>query len=216
MTRPVACLREVTKSYPDTPVLDGVDLTVHPGEKISVMGPSGSGKSTLLAIMAGLVRPDSGAVEIGGLPMTDLDDAARARLRACTVGIAQQSDNLIPFLSAVENVELALSFAGGRNGRNRAMGLLGAVRVADRAEHFPRQLSGGESRRVALATALANQPALLLADEVAAQLDARTTAAVVHATFAAELAVVFVTHDRVLADRANTRLVLVDHRLVAR
>jgi ABC-type lipoprotein export system ATPase subunit len=198
------------------PVLDGAELTIRPGEKASLIGPSGSGKSTLLALIAGLLRPDSGTVEVDGVPMGDRREPDRARLRAERIGIALQSDNLIPFLSARENVELALGF-GQRLPRRRARAvageLLGRLGVDDRAGHLPRHLSGGETQRVALAVAMANRPALLLADEVVAQLDGDTAGRVVDEVLAGDFAVLYVTHDVALADRVDTRFELADHQV---
>lgn len=191
-----------------TPVLSDVHLTISPGEKASLVGPSGSGKSTLLSLIAGLLRPDEGAVEIGGEAMSGLDDQGRARLRANRIGIALQSDNLVPFLTAAENVELALAFGAHRSrkaARARSIELLERLGVADRARHHPRHLSGGEAQRVALAVAMANQPALLLADEVVAQLDSGTAARVVDEVLAADFAVLFVTHQIALADLVQAR-----------
>ena len=214
---PVVRLTGVSKGYSTaegpTRVLSDVGLTIEAGEKVSLIGPSGSGKSTLLSLIAGLLRPDDGTVEIDGLSMDDLDDAARARLRADRIGIALQSDNLIPFLSAVENVEMALAFGSRRPARQRravALGLLDGFGLADRAAHRPRQLSGGEAQRVALAVSMANRPSLLLADEVVASLDARTAAGVVDSILTAPCAVLFVTHEVALADLAERRLSLAD------
>jgi ABC-type lipoprotein export system ATPase subunit len=191
-----------------TPVLSGVNLTIVPGQKTSLVGPSGSGKSTLLSLIAGLLRPTTGTVEIDGIDMSGLDDIARARLRANRIGIALQSDNLIPFLSASENVQLAMAFVpGGSRGSSkaRAEDLLDRFGVASRARNRPRQLSGGEAQRVALAVAMANGPGLLLADEVVGQLDSKTAGRVIDDVMAAEFAVLFVTHDMALADRAEHR-----------
>jgi putative ABC transport system ATP-binding protein len=215
---PILRLDDVSKSYGlsnnRTMVLQGVNLTILPGEKASLVGPSGSGKSTLLSLIAGLLRPDRGTIEIDAVKVGDLDDRARARLRADRIGIALQSDNLIPFLNARENVELALAFASGRGGhrtaRTRAHALLERFGVAHRAEHPPRQLSGGEAQRVALAVSMANEPALLLADEVVAQLDAQTAASVVDEVLTADFAVLYVTHDLAIADLAETRYSLCD------
>ncbi len=196
-----------------------VDLTIEAGQKASLIGPSGSGKSTLLSLIAGLLRPDSGLVEIEGLAMTELDDRTRANLRARRIGIALQSDNLIPFLTACENVELAIAFAsrdGRRSMRAKAIALLDRFSVADRANHLPRQLSGGETQRVSLAVSLANQPALLLADEMAGQLDSVTASQVVDELLAPGFALLFVTHDVSLADRADHRFALADKHVVAR
>lgn len=214
---PIVRLAEVSKSYglPNnkTEVLHGVNLNILPGEKASLVGPSGSGKSTLLSLIAGLLRQDEGAIEIDAVEMSDLDDRARAQLRANRIGIALQSDNLIPFLTARENVELAFAFASGRGRRSaraRAHTLLERFGVAHRAQHRPRQLSGGEAQRVALAVSMANEPALLLADEVVAQLDGRTAAAVVDEVLAADFAVLYVTHDVAIADLAESRYALTD------
>lgn len=224
-TTPVLRLRDVAKSYagPDgspVQVLRGVNLTLRAGEKASLVGPSGIGKSTLLSLVAGLLRPDTGTIEVGAVDTDGLDDRGRSALRADRVGIALQSDNLIPFLSAAENVELALAFATRRRRgaarRARALELLDRLGVAHRAEHRPRQLSGGEAQRVALAVALANEPVLLLADEVVAQLDRNTAAGVVDEVLTADFAMLFVTHDLAIADLTETRYELVDHEVRAR
>lgn len=218
---PIVRLVGLSKAYPSVTgpsiVLEDVDLTIHIGEKVSLVGPSGSGKSTLLSLIAGLLRPDKGSVQIDGISLSDLDDADRAHLRAHRIGIALQSDNLIPFLSARENVQLAMGFGTTRKITNeRSDALLDQMGVAHRRNHLPRQLSGGEAQRVSLAVALANKPALLLADEMVAQLDSTTAAQVTTEVFAAEMAVLFVTHDFELADRAERRYALEDHRLVER
>ncbi|MCA9926780.1 MAG: ABC transporter ATP-binding protein [Anaerolineales bacterium] len=220
MTTPIIQLKDVSKSYLSAagvnPVLEDVNLTIEPGQKVSLVGPSGSGKSTLLSLIAGLLRPDSGTVELAGTPLHDLSDEARAELRARRVGIALQSENLIPFLTALENVELALGF-GGQHGRSsQARELLKRMGVAHRAAHLPRQISGGEAQRVSLAVALANKPRLLLADEMVAQLDAATAGAVVDDVFHSDMAVIFVTHDLALADQADVRLKLHKRQVVLR
>lgn len=227
-TGPVVRLREVSKGYRTsgelTPVLSRVDLTLGPGEKASLIGPSGSGKSTLLSLIAGLLLPDAGTVEVDAVPTGGLDDRTRARLRAERIGIALQADNLIPFLTARENVELALAFAGrqrpsgraGRGGRGRrALELLARFGVAHRAGHRPRHLSGGEAQRVALAVSVANSPVVLLADEIVAQLDRQTAARVIHDLLGADLAVFYVTHDRAVAELAERRYGLNDQRVEA-
>jgi len=218
--RPLLRVDGVNKAYGTgsarTAVLESVDLVVRDGQKVSLVGPSGSGKSTLLSLIAGLIRPDAGEIRIGDVAVHDLDDAGRAALRARQVGVVLQSDNLIPFLSAVENVELATGFTGRRKQRDRARDLLAALGVEHRRDHLPRQLSGGEAQRVAIAVALANEPALLLADEVAGQLDSATADRVVDLVFGADLAVLFVTHDEALAARAERRLHLLDRAVVER
>lgn len=219
--RPVLAVTGVSKSYAGTDaglveVLNDVNLTLGPGEKASLVGPSGGGKSTLLSLIAGLLRPDAGTVEVDGISLASRSEHERARVRASRVGIALQSDNLIPFLSARENVELALSF-GRRTHRRRAraaaLSLLDRLTVAHRSDHLPRHLSGGETQRVALAVAMANQPVLLLADEIAAELDRETAAHVIDEVLTADSAVLYVTHDIALADRVASRYELTDHYL---
>jgi putative ABC transport system ATP-binding protein len=220
MTMPIVQLTGVSKRFQSaggtTHVLEGVDLKIEAGQKVSLIGPSGSGKSTLLSLIAGLLRPDMGTVELGGVTLSSLNDGERAALRARRIGIALQSENLIPFLSALENVELALGFGGHRSRRTRAYELLERMKVAHRATHLPRQISGGEAQRVALAVAMANNPQLLLADEMVAQLDATTSSAVVRDIFATDMAVLFVTHDTTLADRAHLRLCLRNRQVAPR
>jgi putative ABC transport system ATP-binding protein len=220
--QPFVRLEGVSKSYGTAPnrlhVLDGVDLDLRRGETTSLVGRSGSGKSTLISLIAGLMRPDTGHVHIGGQQTDKLDEASRARLRAERIGVVLQSDNLIPFLSAVENVELAMGFVPGRRPLRRARELLSELGLGDRMDHLPRQLSGGEAQRVAVAVALANEPDLLLADEVVGQLDSATAASVTERIFAAsrerKLTVLYVTHDEQLARRAQHSLRLADRRVV--
>ena len=217
---PIVQLKGVRKSFTATGgtrvVLEGVDLTIEPGQKVSLVGPSGSGKSTLLSLIAGLLRPDAGTVELDGLPLSRLNDEQRAEIRARRIGIALQSDNLIPFLSAQENIELALGFGGRHAGAAQARELLDRMGVGHRATHLPRQISGGEAQRISLAVALANHPRLLLADEMVAQLDATTASAVVRDVFDTDMAVLFVTHDTTLADRADLRLRIRNRQVVTR
>lgn len=220
---PIVQLRGVTKSFSpaheSTAPLRRVDFAITAGDKVSLIGPSGCGKSTLLSLIAGLLRPSAGTVEINGVAMSDLDDHARAELRASFIGIAMQSDNLIPFLTARENVELAHAFRSRRSRRSAPAssdGLLERFEVAHCAHLRPRQLSGGETQRVALAVAMANKPAVLLADEVVGQLDGDTAKRVISEVLSSESAVLFVTHDVALADQADHRYVLVDGGVVAR
>ena len=219
--RPVLVRAEgVSKGYGTgssrTAVLESVDLVLREEEKVSLVGPSGSGKSTLLSLIAGLIRPDTGRISIDGVAMQGLDDAGRAALRAGQVGVVLQSGNLIPFLTAIENVELAMGFTDRKPSRDRARELLATLGVDRRREHLPRQLSGGEAQRVSIAVALANEPTLLLADEVVGQLDSATADRVVDVLFGAELAVLFVTHDETLAARGERQLRLVDGAVVER
>ena len=221
--QPFVRLEAVSKSYgsgsSQLEVLDQVELDLMEGETTSLVGRSGTGKSTLLSLIAGLMRPDKGHVYIGGQQMDKLDDNDRANLRADRIGFVLQSDNLIPFLTAVENVELAMGFASGRHPAARARELLSDLGLGHRIDHLPRQLSGGESQRVAVAVALANEPDLLLADEVVGQLDSNTASDVMDMIFTASrernLTVLYVTHDEQLAGEAHRSLRLTDRKVVA-
>lgn len=221
--QPFVRLEAVSKSYGSgsarLEVLDKVELDLLKGETTSLVGRSGTGKSTLLSVIAGLMRPDKGHVYIGGQQMDQLDDNDRANLRADRIGFVLQSDNLIPFLTAVENVELAMGFAAARRPAARARELLSELGLGHRMNHLPRQLSGGESQRVAVAVALANEPDLLLADEVVGQLDSNTASDVMGMIFTASrernLTVLYVTHDEQLARQAHRSLRLTDRRVVA-
>jgi putative ABC transport system ATP-binding protein len=178
----------------------------------SLTGVSGSGKSTLVSVLAGLMLPDSGRVLFDGDEITALDDVARARLRASRVGVVLQSGNLIPFLTALQNVELAIELGGRDRDAERAEGLLSELGLGGRLHHVPRRMSGGEAQRVSVAVALANHPDLLLADEVTGQLDSANAEQVMDVIFDAwrqrRLTVLFVTHNRELAARADHRLIL--------
>lgn len=206
-------LNGVSKTYgSDTHVLRDVSIEFFRGQLISLTGASGSGKSTMISLLAGLAEPDAGRVVFDGADIGQLDDVARARLRARRIGIVLQSGNLIPFLTAAENVELATEFAGESGDGHRATDRLAELGVGDREHHLPRRMSGGEAQRVAVAVALANDPELLLADEVTGQLDSASAEQVMSTIFAAwrqrGLTVLFVTHNHELADRAERRLIL--------
>ena len=216
-------LEGVSKSYGSgrgaLRLLDGVDLDLAEGETTSLLGRSGSGKSTLLSLVAGLMRPDSGRITIAGEDLVQMDDSRRARLRAERIGIVLQSDNLVPFLTALENVELAMAFLRRRRSSSRSRELLVGLGLESRMSSLPRQLSGGEAQRVAVAVALANEPDLLLADEVVGQLDSTTAGDVMDLVFTASrergLTVLYVTHDEQLAGAADHRLRLHDRCVVA-
>jgi len=168
----------------------------------------------VISLLAGLMRPDAGRVVLDGDVLTELDDVARARLRARRIGVVLQSGNLIPFLTALQNVELAMELAGGGVDGERAQALLSELGVGDRIHHLPRRLSGGQAQRVSVAVALANRPDLLLADEVTGQLDSSNAEQVMDVIVDAwrrfGLTVLFVTHNDDLAARAERRLVLQD------
>ena len=213
MAEPLVSLDGVSKTFEaGRQVLREVSLELRRGEMISLTGASGSGKTTMIALLAGLAVPDGGRVLFDGDDLTALDDAGRARLRAERIGIVLQSGNLIPFLTAAENVELATEFADDGDARAGAGDLLAELGVGSRSHHLPRRMSGGEAQRVAIAVALANDPELLLADEITGQLDSKTADQVMGTIFDAwqrhGLTVLYVTHDRGLADRAERRLIL--------
>lgn len=218
---PLLRLRAVSKAYRNpgetTQVFKDLDLQLHRGEITCLAGPSGCGKSTIIALIAGLMMPDSGQVCFDGQDLGALSDTGRARLRATRIGIVLQSGNLLPFLTAAENVALAARLAKADSSPTRIAGLLEQVALADRADHLPRRLSGGEAQRVALAVALANSPDLLLADEAVGQLDS-ATARLVLATFQRacreqDLAVLLVTHSQQVAALGSRVVRLVAGRL---
>jgi len=223
VSTPLLQVERLAKTYwsnkVQTPVLRDVSLELQRGETASLVGVSGSGKSTLLSLLAGLMRPESGAIVFDGEDLGRLDDTSRARLRARRIGVVLQSGNLIPFLTAAENVELAIELAGGARGSARAAALLRGVGLGGRLDHRPARLSGGEAQRVSVAVALANEPDLLLADEITGQLDAETAAEVMGTIFEAwrerGLTVLFVTHSGELAERAERRFALVDGEVLA-
>jgi len=202
-----------------TPVLHDVELELARGETTSLVGVSGSGKSTLISLIAGLLLPDDGRISFDGQDLNAFDDTERAALRARRIGIVLQRGNLIPFLTATENVELAVELAGGNGAARHAKELLSELGLGDRLHHLPRRLSGGEAQRVSLAMAMANEPDLLLADEVAGELDTATAEHVMNVIFDAwrdrGLTVLYVTHSNELARRAETTLRLADGKVWA-
>jgi putative ABC transport system ATP-binding protein len=195
--------------------LDGVDLEIEAGEFVALEGPSGSGKTTLLQLLGALDRPSAGTIELDGADLVGRPDSALAELRLRAFGFVFQQFNLIPTLTAVENVEAKLAPAGGS--RERALELLGEVGLAERADHLPAHLSGGEQQRVAIARALSVEPRVVLADEPTGNLDSATGGEIVDllASLAAEhgSTVIVATHDASLAARAPRRIALRDGRL---
>jgi putative ABC transport system ATP-binding protein len=188
-------------------ILKDINLHIGKGEAIGLVGPSGSGKSTLLMVMAGLERPDSGTVAIGGRDLGTLDEDGLARFRGRNVGIVFQSFHLIPTMTALENVAVPLEFAGAADAHTRARVELEAVGLSARLGHYPAELSGGEQQRVALARALAPNPALLMADEPTGNLDETTGQQIIKLMFESHqkrgTTLVLVTHDSALAQRCN-------------
>ena len=188
-------------------VLKKISLNIAQGETIGLVGPSGSGKSTLLMTLAGLERPDGGVVRIDGRELGGLDEDALARFRGENIGIVFQSFQLIPTMTALENVAAPLELAGRKDAFARAAAELEAVGLGARKAHYPRQLSGGEQQRVALARALAPDPLILAADEPTGNLDSDTGAAVIDLIFELKArrgaTLVLVTHDANLAARCD-------------
>lgn len=171
-------VRDLTKAYhPGAPVLRGVDFDLAPGEYVAIMGESGVGKSTLLNLIAGLDTPDEGRVVLEGVDLTRLDDDGRTRVRRRRMGFVFQAFHLLPHLTVAQNVALPLAL-NALDDPHRVEGLLERVGLADKAQRYPRELSGGEAQRVAIARALVHRPALVLADEPTGNLDPRTAAQV--------------------------------------
>ncbi|MFF9350110.1 ABC transporter ATP-binding protein [Streptomyces sp. NPDC014734] len=218
-------LTDVTLTYPDgddrLTALDRVSLDVPAGSLTAVVGPSGSGKSSLLAVAATLVTPDTGRIVVDGTDTTDLGPAQKAVLRRDRVGIVFQQPNLLPSLTAAEQLQVMTHLSGGsvRGARDRAMELLDAVGLVDKAGRRPHQLSGGQRQRVNIARALMNEPGVLLVDEPTSALDHERGAAVldllVALTRQRSTATVLVTHDRTHLDRADRTVTMHDGRLTA-
>ena len=191
----------------DLVILREIDLEVTPGEAVAVVGASGSGKSTLLAILAGLDTPSAGRVALQGADLFALDEDARAELRGRTVGFVFQSFQLLPALTALENVMLPLELSRSDQIEERASEILARVGLAERLHHLPKHLSGGEQQRVALARAFVTRPALLFADEPTGSLDADSGAAVIDLLFGMNrefgTTLIMVTHDESLAARCG-------------
>ncbi|EOI3567651.1 putative ABC transporter ATP-binding protein YbbA [Cronobacter dublinensis] len=200
-------------------ILTGVELVVKPGQSIALVGESGSGKSTLLAILAGLDDGTDGEVRLLGEPLHQMDEEARARLRARDVGFVFQSFMLIPTLNALENVELPAMLRGesGKASRQQAQALLEQLGLGKRLDHLPAQLSGGEQQRVALARAFSGRPAVLFADEPTGNLDRQTGDRIAELLFSLNrdsgTTLILVTHDPALAARCDRTLRLRDGKL---
>ena len=212
----------LTKTYRsgdrELTVLNDITFSLEPGGFAAILGPSGSGKTTLLGLLAGLDRPTRGSVHLDGQELGALDEDARARLRGQKIGFVFQSFQLIPTLTARENVQVPLELRG-EDASARADELLGRVGLSDRWDHYPAQLSGGEQQRVALARAFSTRPKVLFADEPTGNLDARTGAGIID--LMVELnrdlgtTLVLVTHDLELASRARRTIRLADGRVAA-
>jgi putative ABC transport system ATP-binding protein len=188
-------------------ILKDIDLHIGRGEAIGLVGPSGSGKTTLLMVLAGLERADTGSITVAGSDLRKLDEDALARFRGRNVGIVFQSFHLIPTMTALENVAVPLELSGEADAQGRARAELAMVGLAERLHHYPAQLSGGEQQRVALAHALAPNPAILVADEPTGNLDEATGKQVIELLFAGHVergtTLILVTHDNALAQRCD-------------
>jgi len=213
------CLRSVTKVYRmgdvDVRALNGVDLEIARGDYVGVMGPSGSGKTTLMEILGCLSRPTAGTLEFDGRQVDQLDDIGLATLRGERIGFVFQTFNLLPRLTAVENIELPMLYrrVPRRQRRERALALLARVGLAGRAAHRPAELSGGERQRIAIARALINRPSVVLADEPTGNLDTATGNAImdlIEQLHQDGQTVVLVTHDPRITARVSRAVYLRD------
>ena len=203
----------------DLSIIEAVEFHARSGEALAIVGPSGSGKSTLLGLLAGLDAPTGSDVRLLGTSLAKLDEDGRARLRAGRVGFVFQSFQLVPGLTALENVMLPLELAGRSDVRERAAAALDEVGLGARADHSSSQLSGGEQQRVALARAFAVDPVVLFADEPTGNLDQRTGGQVIDILFRLRAdhgtTLVLVTHDHAVAERYDRRLAMADGRVTA-
>lgn len=204
-------IHELKKTYTSgskkITVLQDISFEIEKGDTFSIVGPSGSGKTTLLGLCAGLDHPDSGTVELCGHNIQDLNEDERAQLRNKEVGFIFQNFQLLPTLTALENVIVPLELQGAKNAAKVGMELLGKVGLADRFHHYPSQLSGGEQQRVALARAFSNTPSILFADEPTGNLDEETGEKVIQLLFElnkeADTTLVIISHDLDLANRTQ-------------
>lgn len=219
----ILSLQSVNKIYQsggrDLTVLDNVSFSVETGASVAIVGPSGSGKTTLLGLCAGLDRASSGSVELHGTKLDNLTENQLAALRNRYVGFIFQNFQLMPTLTAIENVMVPLELRGEKNVRPVALDLLDKVGLADRSHHYPTQLSGGEQQRVSLARAFSNQPQILFADEPTGNLDAETSEKVIQLLFdlnqQAGTTLVLVTHDLDLAARTQRMVKIKGGKIVS-
>ena len=200
-------------------ILKGITLEIKSGESVAIVGASGSGKSTLLGLLAGLDEPSDGSIVVAGTNLGQLDEDGRAMFRGAHIGFVFQSFQLLPALTALENVMLPLELTGQADADAQARQFLDRVGLTPRLDHYPRQMSGGEQQRVAIARAFASRPQILFADEPTGNLDTRTGANIVELLFELNreqgTTLVLVTHDQLLARRCQRRLELEAGALVA-
>lgn len=210
----VSLSKQVANLNPDKKepliILDDISFTISKGQTVSIVGPSGSGKSTLLGLLAGLDTPSNGKVLVDDIDIFSLDEDGRASLRAKKMGFVFQSFQLLPALTALENVMLPLEIIGMADAEKSALTVLDRVGLSDRIQHYPHQLSGGEQQRVAIARAFAPRPSLLLADEPTGNLDTRTGKQIIELLFELNAeqstTLVLVTHDNALASKCSREL----------
>lgn len=215
----IGLTKQVRSDGRELAILDNVSLSVYPGEAVAIVGVSGSGKSTLLGLLAGLDVPTRGAVRLDGQELFALDEDGRAALRGRMLGFVFQSFQLLPALSAIENVMLPLELSAEPDARRKAHDLLERVGLRERLSHYPKQLSGGEQQRVAIARAFAGRPKLLLADEPTGNLDADTGARIVELMFELNreqgATLLLVTHDEAISQRCQRTLRLAAGRILS-
>lgn len=213
----ISLTKHVRNSDAQLTILQDINLDVNAGEAISVVGASGSGKSTLLGLLAGLDTPSSGKVYLNGEDIFLLDEDERAALRGRMLGFVFQSFQLLPVLTAVENVMLPLELSGANNARTVALELLGRVGLGARLKHYPKQLSGGEQQRVAIARAYVTRPQLLLVDEPTGNLDSTTGAQIIDLMFELNreqgTTLILVTHDEAISSRCTRQVQLVGGKI---
>ena len=214
-----ALSKHVTTAAGTLDILQGVDLALAKGESLAITGTSGSGKSTLLGLLAGLDTPSSGEVLLNGHNLSTMDEEGRARVRAMHVGFVFQSFQLLPGLSALENVMMPLELHGVNGAKEKASHFLARVGLSDRLQHYPRQLSGGEQQRVAIARAFASEPDILFADEPTGNLDTATGAKIIDLLFELnreqDTTLVLVTHEARLAQHCGQQLRIEAGQVVA-
>ena len=223
MSETIISIQHVSKAVQDVggtlSILRDIDFSVKAGETVAILGASGSGKSTLLSIMAGLDTPTSGRVELAGQSLFDMTEDERAAWRGQHLGFVFQNFQLMGHLTALENVMLALELAGSKAAKQQAKTILSQVGLAERLNHFPKVLSGGEQQRVALARAFVLEPQLLLADEPTGSLDAQTGASIMDLMLSLNQArgttLILVTHDQKLAQRCSRTLTLQAGQLIS-